>query len=144
MAWLQQPRIIEKLLCGLALFRQPRQHGLHEPNEVFFLPTDESFLESIQGHGWHRCRITSNPSSCMPEISFEAAPTYISRKWRLPLESKHCFVVSLRRMNSPGGGPATATMSARCLNGSWPPLESNISPNRCSPLKRSHVCCGLA
>lgn len=62
-----------------------------------------------------------------------------SKVGRLPLGSKHWSVVSLRLTKSLDGGPARATMSARCLNGSWEPLVSNMSPNKCSPSKRSQI-----
>lgn len=57
----------------------------------------------------------------------------------LPLALRHCSVVSLRLRNSLNGGLSKAVISARCLNGSWPPLVSNVSLNGCVPSKRSHI-----
>ena len=62
----------------------------------------------------------------------------------LPVTSKHCSAVSLRLTNSGGGGLIRATISARCLNGSWPPLESKMFPKTCSPSKVSQIRRGVS
>lgn len=130
--WLRSkhPWIVQSLPCGAALFRQPLKHGPKKTKKRLLLSAGKSVLEILQGDWWHSRFFMSNPNTCK---WINSTSRFRGEKWKIKALTilvktlRCCF--KLRWTKSAGGDPFSATINARCLNGSCMPFLSKISAN---------------